>query len=293
MRRHILDNPVSYYAILLSVRFLPTRLCRLLGRITASIVYAFSHKDRQGLSVNLSTALDKPLDDPFIIKTVRQVFCNYGQYLIDFFLFSQLPLRKIKGFFASIKGEEILQHALAKGRGAILLSAHIGHWEIGRYILSLLHYPLTVVAMAHNTGATNALVNRLRYNNRTSGIDVDQSPFTGIEILRHLRNNGIVAVHGDRDFFARGRQTTFLGKQVSFPIGPVVLAMNSGAPLIPTFVLRGPDDRYFGVLEEPIPLLAEGDRDDVIDKNLRKIARIFERYIRLYPDQWYSPDPIA
>lgn len=293
MRRHALDNPISYHAILFSVRFLPTRLCRLLGRITASIVYASSHKDREGLAANLSMALNRSMNDPFIRKTVRRIFLNYGQYLIDFFLFPQLPLRKINGFFASIQGEEILKKALAKGKGAILLSAHIGHWEIGRYILQMLNYPLTVVAMAHNTRATNALVNQLRHDNGIRGIEVAQSLFTGIEILRHLRNNRIVAMHGDRDFFGRGRQTTFLGKKVNFPVGPVLLAMNSGAALIPTFVLRGSDGRYFGVLEESIPLIVEGDRDDAIEKNLRKIAQIFERYIRSYPDQWYSPDPIA
>jgi lauroyl/myristoyl acyltransferase len=71
------------------------------------------------------------------------------------------------------------------------------------------------------------------------------------------------------------------------------MAMKSGAALIPAFVLRQPDGRYFGVLEKSIPLLLEGNRDDVIKKNLAKTARIFEEYIRRYPDQWYCPDPVA
>jgi len=293
VRKHILDTPFSYYAIQYLVRFLPLRFCRLLGRITAAIVHGFSHKDRQGLRMNLSIALGKPMDDPFIIKTARQVFLNYGQYMIDFFSFPLLPPQKIQGAFASIRGGTVLKTALAKGRGAILLSAHIGHWEIGEYILRLLDYPLAVVAMPHNTGATNALVKRIRQNNKVHGIEVNQSPFTGIEILRNLRKNGIVAMHGDRDFFAKGRQTSFLGRQVSFPVGPVLLALNSGAALIPTFVLRGDDGRYVGVLEDPISLTLEGDRDFVIEENLKKIGKVFEKYIRMFPDQWYCPDPIA
>jgi KDO2-lipid IV(A) lauroyltransferase len=261
--------------------------------VTASTVYGFSQRDRRGLAGNLSLALAKPGDDPFIKKTVRQVFLNYGQYLIDFFLFSQLPLSKIHKFFSAIHGEQILRHALAKGRGAILLSAHIGHWEIGGYILRLLDYPLAVVAIPHNTGATNALVQRVRHNNRMHSIEVNESPFAGIRILQHLRNNAIVAMHGDRDFFDRGRPIAFFGKKVSFPVGPVLLAMNSGAALIPTFVLKGSDGKYFGVLEEPIPLFLKGDRNEVLEKNLTTIARVFEKYIRCYPDQWYSPDPIG
>ena len=98
---------------------------------------------------------------------------------------------------------------------------------------------------------------------------------------------------GDRDFFGQGRPISFFGEKVSFPVGPVVLAMKSGAALIPAFVLRQSDGRYFGVLEEPIPFLLEGDREEIIEKNLGITARIFEKYIRTYPDQWYCPDPIT
>jgi len=292
MRRHVLDSPASYYATFLVARYLPLNLCRLLGKATALIIYAFSKKDRNGLAVNLSTALGRPVTDPVVIRTVRQVFLNYGRYMIDFFLLPQLPPQKAKNFFADIKGEEILKSAMAKGKGAILLSAHVGNWEVGGNLLRTLNYPLAVVVMAHNTAATNALINRLRQDQGISVIQIDQSPFSGIEVLRHLSNNGIVAMGGDRDYFGTGREIKFLGKNVKFPVGPVILAMNSGAALIPAFVLKQPDGRYFGVLEEAIPLISEGDRDQAIKKNLEMTARIFEKYIRNYPDQWYCPDPL-
>ena len=212
--------------------------------------------------------------------------------MIDFFLLPQLPPRKVKNFFADIKGEEILKNALAKGRGAILLSAHVGNWEVGGSLLRTLNYPLAVVVMTHNAATTKALVNRLRQDKGISVIQVDQSPFSGIEVLRHLSNNGIVAMGGDRDYFGTGREIKFLGKNVKFPVGPVILAMNSGAALIPAFVLKQPDGRYFGILEQAIPLISEGDRDKAIKKNLEMTARIFEKYIRSYPDQWYCPDPL-
>ena len=79
---------------------------------------------------------------------------------------------------------------------------------------------------------------------------------------------------------------------VNFPIGPVILAMSSGAALIPAFVLKQPDERYIGVLEDAIPLQT-GNRDEAIKESLKSIVRIFEKYIRSYPDQWYYPDPIT
>jgi lauroyl/myristoyl acyltransferase len=293
MRQHMLDSPISYYTIFLSVQYLPIRLCHWLGKVVALLVYVFSQRDRKGLAFNLSLALKRPIDDPTIEKIVRQIFVNYGQYMVDFFLMPQLPPHKAKRIFAGFMGEEILQDALDKGQGAILLSAHVGNWELGGTMMRLANYPLTMVAMVHNAPATNALVNRLRKGKDIRVIEVDQSPFSGIEILHHLRENGIVAMNGDRDFFDRGQPVTFFGSEVGFPVGPVVMAMKSGAALIPAFVLRQPDGRYFGVLEKSIPLLLEGKRDEVIRKNLEKTARVFEEYIRRYPDQWYCPDPVA
>ncbi|NVM24463.1 MAG: lysophospholipid acyltransferase family protein [Desulfobacterales bacterium] len=293
MRRHILDNPISYYAIFLSVRYLPIRLCHWLGKLVALMVYAFSRKDRDVLTSNLSLALRTPPSDPFVRKTIRQIFKNYGHYMVDFFLMPQLPPHKIKRFFAEFRGEEILQKALANGKGVILLTAHLGNWEFGSIFLRFRNYPLNVVALAHNTYLTNALVNSLRRNQAVKVIEANRSSFSGIEILRCLRDNEIVAMIGDRDFFGSGRPIDFFGKKVSFPVGPVALAMKSGAALIPAFVLRQSDGRYFGVLEEAVPFLVEGDRDDVIEENLGKTARVFEKYIRSYPDQWYCPHPIT
>jgi len=293
MRQHILDNPISYYAIFLSVRYLPTKLCHWLGKLVALIVYAFSQKDREGLMANLSLALNRPIGDPFIRKTIRQIFINYGHYMVDFFLMPQLPPNKIKRFIAEFRKEEILKRALANGKGVILLTAHLGNWEFGSIFLRFRNYPLNVVGLAHNTYFTNALVNRLRRDKAIKVIEVNGSSFSGIEILSCLRNNEIVAMIGDRDFFGSGRPITFFGEKVSFPVGPVILAVKSGAALIPAFILKQSDGKYFGVLEEAIPLFLEGDRDDVIEKNLGKTARIFEKYIRRYPDQWYRPEPIT
>ncbi|NNG08259.1 MAG: hypothetical protein HKM90_11075, partial [Desulfobacteraceae bacterium] len=234
MRRHILDNPVTYYAIFLSVQYLPTGLCHWLGKVVALLIYSFSHKDREGLAFNISLALNRSPNDPAVRKRVRQVFINYGRYMVDFFLMPQLSVRKAKMYFAHIQGEEILQSALARGRGAILLSPHLGNWEFGGVMLRHSEYPLAVVALAHNVSSTNTLVNRLRKENGIKIIEVDQSPFSGVEILRHLRNNGVVAMIGDKNFFGRGLPTTFFGKEVIFPLGPVLMAMKSGA-LIPAF----------------------------------------------------------
>jgi KDO2-lipid IV(A) lauroyltransferase len=218
---------------------------------------------------------------------------NYGEYMADFFFLPQQPSHKIQQAFAYLKGESIIQKALDRGKGVILLSAHIGNWEFGGAMMRLSEYPLAVVALPHNTAATNALVNRIRQKKGIQVIEMNESPFSSIPILNHLRQNGVVAMIGDRDFFGNGKPVEFFGEKVRFPIGPVALALISGAAVIPAFVLKQPDGRYFGILENEIPISKNGNRDEMIEKNLAQIARVFEIYIRRYPEQWYMPDPIT
>ena len=179
---------------------------------------------------------------------------------------------------------------MADGKGVIILSAHVGNWEVSG---NMADHPMAVVAMAHNTSTTEGLVNRLRINQGVKQFVIDDSLFAGIEILHYLRNNGIVAMIGDKDFWGTGKKISFFGKKVPFPVGPVILAMATGAALIPAFVLMQQDGRYFGVVEKPITIYREGDREQAIERTLMEIAAVFERYIRMYPDQWYCPDPIA
>jgi KDO2-lipid IV(A) lauroyltransferase len=293
MRNHILDNPLSYYAIYVVSRILPITLGRKIGRVIALMVYLFSKKDRHGFAYNLSLALNKSPQEDSIKTITRKIFMNYGEYMADFFLLPQQPPHKIQQSFAYLKGEHIIKKALSRGKGVILLSAHIGNWEFGGAMMRLSEYPLAVVALPHNTAATNALVNRLREEKGIRVIEMNDSPFSSIPILNHLRQNGVVAMIGDRDFFGTGKKIKFFGKKIRFPIGPVAIALASGAAVIPAFVLKQPDGRYFGILENEIPISKNGNRDDMIEKNLIKIAHVFETYIRRYPEQWYTPDPIT
>jgi len=75
-------------------------------------------------------------------------------------------------------------------------------------------------------------------------------------------------------------------------VGPVLLAMAARAPIIPAFsVMEGPG-RYRGIIESPLELRYGPDRREALQHNLLQVAKVFERYIRRYPDQWYVVDPI-
>jgi lauroyl/myristoyl acyltransferase len=102
-----------------------------------------------------------------------------------------------------------------------------------------------------------------------------------------LRDNAIVAVQGDRDFNNTGVAIPFFGREAFFPRGPLLLAMASGATVLPAFIVRLPDGRYRAIVEDPLPIETGDDRDAALRRNLERYVRLLERYVREYPDQWY------
>ena len=80
----------------------------------------------------------------------------------------------------------------------------------------------------------------------------------------------------------------FFGEKTYFPQGPVLLARTTGASVHPAFTVLDSDNKYKTVMAPPIPMEWSDNRNEDIRVNVAKIARIFEQYIRLYPNQWYN-----
>ena len=94
---------------------------------------------------------------------------------------------------------------------------------------------------------------------------------------------------GDRFEGGKKVEVTFFGKKVIFPVGAMVLALNSGAPVIPVFTVVKPDGHYLSWMEEPIRVTrrAEISTSELISEKTQELATVFEMVISRYPDQWY------
>ncbi len=207
----------------------------------------------------------------------KEVFINFGKYLVEFFRLHLLKKedldRKVK-----IPRLEYVDEALKNGKGAIILSAHIGNWELGGVFMALLGYPMIFVALPHGHEKVNSFFNQQR---EKRGVIV--VPSLGVALRRiyeALKNNKLVALVGDRDFASGGRKMPFLGLEKIIPRGAAALSMRTGAPIIPAFVIRQPDNTH--VLEFLKPIASNGSEDDII----AEYTKVIEEKIRQYPSQW-------
>jgi len=116
----------------------------------------------------------------------------------------------------------------------------------------------------------------------------DTSPLAIIEAVNALRRNEILALLGDRDGSSHTAPMEFFGLPADIPLGAAYLGLASGAPVFPVFVPRE-GSRYATIMEEPVWFSGgHGSHKQVIEEGTARILRVFERYIRAYPDQWYN-----
>ncbi|MDO8488642.1 MAG: lysophospholipid acyltransferase family protein, partial [Candidatus Omnitrophota bacterium] len=224
---------------------------------------------------------DKPIRD--LRKTSREVFRNFAKYLVDFFRFEKLDLQFIE---KNIKLENMhnFDDALSKGKGVIVLTAHLGNWELGGVVIAQLKYPFWVVALPHKNKKVNEFFDAQR--NRL-GVKVIAMGKAVRSCICEIRKNHMVALVGDRDFTEKGIVIDFFGKPMHFPEGPAALSLMTGASIVPGFMLRNPDDTFTLRIEKPIEFFPTGDKAKDLAGLVTVYKKILEDYIRKYPEQWY------
>jgi KDO2-lipid IV(A) lauroyltransferase len=287
MRSHPFDHYWAYQAIIQAVKRIPPPLAYSLARGLASFFFLLLPADRRNLIANLTVVFEG--DTARARTTCLKLFKNYGQYLIDYFLLPQLPFEKLKEYYSPQIGEVYLHTALQNGRGALLLTGHLGNWEMGGILLRYLNYPLNIVTLPHNTERANDLIKGLRQEKQIRTIELGGSPLGTLNILAALKRNEVVALLADKVFWGKSAEVAFFGHEVPFPLGPYLVAQASGAAVLPVFMLRDPKGRYQGFIEPPLTMGPATDETTLLGA-LGQFVRLFEHYIRHYPDQWYNVD---
>lgn len=188
----------------------------------------------------------------------------------------------------TVKDLHNLRKALAKKKGGIILTAHIGNWELGALILSELGYPLTAIALPHKEKSVNSFFNKQR--ECLGKLKVVPTNIAVRKCLKKLRDNELVAVVGDRDFFQHGEMINFLGYPTILPKGPAAFSLKTGAPIIPVFFIRDNEEQYVLHICEPVfpDTIMHQDRSEAekVRQLIGQYIPAVENVIRAYPDQW-------
>jgi len=262
---------------------LPYPISSALVMFLCDLHYSFSKADRQAVENNLKIVLKA---DHVPQVQVREVFRNFGRYLLEFFTMAKRVGPAFIESNVSIKNIEYLNEVLQKGKGGIVVSAHIGNWELGGAVLPFLGFPLSVVALAHKDPRVNALFNAQR---ETFGAQVIQTDVAVRRVVEHLHMNRLVAILADRDFGNRGIVMDFWERRTMIPKGAAYFSMKTGVPIIPVFTLRTDHGHFEINVHPPIypPYLPDGKVTEGIAVDyIQQYLSIIEDEIKKAPSQW-------
>lgn len=216
----------------------------------------------------------------------REVFRNFGRYLIEFFQMKEIVDDHFIKTKVNIKGTEYLDDVLAKGKGGIVVTAHIGNWELGAVLISVLGYPIMAVALPHKERPVNDLFNHQR---EAKGVTVVPTNVALRRCIEQLKSNKLIALVADRDFSTNGIVMDFLGQKALVPKGAAMFSWKSGAPIIPIFLIRNGDGTFNFSCHEPIYPPREDtskNEEEIISGIMRRYITVIEEQIRAHPSQW-------
>ena len=216
----------------------------------------------------------------------REVFRNFGRYLVEFF-----SVHRVRGPELQVEGYEHLVSAQQEHHGVIVLTGHLGNWEVGGVVIQRMGFPMSVVALPHQDPRTDDLFNRQRERCGLTVIPLGRG--AAHRSLECLRNGEVLGVLGDREFNGSGLTVALCGRQALFPLGPAILSLRSRAPIVPTFLIREGPWKFRLCFEPPIrPEPALGEKPSV--RSLcQRFTRVFERYLQQFPAQWLMFKPLT
>ena len=263
------------------VRLLPMSAVRRAGAALGRFVHTVDGFHRRIALANIAMALpSKSLEERR--ATVRSVFAHFGSVLLELLKVGTLTNDEILAHL-EVEGEDRVRQAYAKGRGVLLFTGHFGYWEVGAVALALRVQPVSVMARPLDNPYLHHMLERIRTR---LGNSVIYRQGAIRKVLQELAANRAVAILIDQhlhtpdavyvDFFSRPAATTN---------ALAALALRTGAPVIPAFIMPLPHGRYRVVFEHAVEPPAS-DSPDAVREFTQRCTDVLEMHIRRRPDLW-------
>jgi Kdo2-lipid IVA lauroyltransferase/acyltransferase len=271
------------WVALKSLGRLPVAAARRLAALVGRFLYWATPRLRRVADQNLRMAL------PQLTASERSAICSgvyrsLGRLLAECARFPRLNSTNVEEI-VGYEGLENYQAAVARKRGVLFLTAHLGAWELGAFAHALYGYPLSVVYRPLDNPFLNRLVNSYRALSGNKLIDKNES---AREILSALARNETVGILADQNTLREeGVFVDFFGIPASTTAGIAKIALRTGAVVVPAFCAWEEREKKFRIhFHAPLELETTGDPQRDIHAATQKMTAAIEQFVRKYPDQW-------
>lgn len=263
---------------------MPLDLAYRISEPIADVLHLVWSSKRRAAERNYAHITGQAEGDARVRKMSRQCFREFGHYVVE--------LLHVQGWGQDtvaerleLEGEEHFAEAEATGKGVIFVSAHMGSAEVAGAIAVRRGYRVTSLAAELRP---RLLWDWVRTCRARMGVELLPVRGSGIGLLRSLRRKEVVALVIDAGVDRGGGvEVEFLGRRTVFPDGPARLARLSGAPVVFGLAVRRPGGRFLASLASPLYSDRALSPEEDSRQLTQEIAKVFERFVRKYPEQWY------
>lgn len=224
------------------------------------------------------------ISDARVKQIARESYRGLGRVTIESILLSREPKETVLAAFSGAENWELLEAALAEGRGVVLVSGHIGSWELSAAYMSARGVPVDAIAMHMANPLSDGFFRRTR---ERFGMRVLFDDEAVRAIPRAFRDGRAVGFLSDQG--ALGLASTFVdffGRPAKTPRGAAVFALRGRLPMLFVAAIRQSDLSYRFIVRA-VPLAESGDRERDVDDTVRNYTKAIEDCVREFPEQYF------
>ncbi len=254
------------------------------GRQMGNVAYYLDWDHRNVALQNLRIAFGQEKSEKERRSIAKRNFQHMGMMVIEFFRILGMDTEAYKRK-VSVEGLEEALKLLEKKKGGLLLIGHFGNWELMGIMSKVIQIP--ILAIAKPIKQNEKLYRFILGIRDKAGLKIVSPENATQKVLQALSKNWLVAVLIDqRAKRSRGVWVDFFGKKAPTMPGLAVMAIRSGAPVVPAFMIRNGFEKHRLVVKKPVELVLTGDMEKDVGINMQRFTRVLESMIREYPDQW-------
>jgi Kdo2-lipid IVA lauroyltransferase/acyltransferase len=219
-----------------------------------------------------------------VLRIARESYESLGRTSIETAVLPSYTAEQIVGLFDEVTGWDAIERPQASGTGVLIVSGHLGNWELGASFLAARGVPFEAVARGMQNPLFDAYLTKTR---QRLGMTVLHDSEAVRKVPRAIRAGRTVGFLVDQG--AAGLASTwvpFFGRMAKTPRGPAVFALRLDAPVVFACAVRLPNSRY-AMHFEPVQVERTGDRDTDVDAIVAAYTNTLERWVRRYPEQYF------
>ena len=251
-RRNPWYRLATFKAALQIAGLLPREVSQQIAAAIGRASYSLNKSAREIMRANLALATGKIGND--LDELCRENFANFVKMLADYFYCSLAAPPEIRALVETWRGFEHIAAARVRGKGGILITAHVGNWELGGILLALEGVPLTVITLEEPSTELTRWRETYRRRLGIKTVAVGADPFSFVGIISALRRGEFVAMLVDRPYANSGVPVNFFGRETLFSSAPSLLRQHTDATVLPAFVLQTKTGRYISSIEPPVEM---------------------------------------